>query len=88
MDNTAITKDFDKILGTEYLECFDEIRKKMMLMSYYKYGSIKDNYQKFKCMDAIGNIEKRLKKYRLPTESGSCELAGFSIGELRRGTNL
>lgn len=105
-------KDFDKILKTEYSERFDQIRRNMMIVSYFKYGPMKENYEKFKCMDAIGNLEKRLEKYKetgntefladvanfamiefmypsikgakySPTESGSCELAGFSINELR-----
>ena len=105
-------KDFNKILKTEYSEKFDEIRKGMMVMSYFKYGSMRENYEKFKCMDAIGNIEKRLEKYKetgntefladianfamiefmypsiegakyTPTDSGACEIAGFSINEIR-----
>ena len=55
-------KDFEQILKTEYSERFDQIRKNMMVMSYYKYGPMKDNYDKFKCMDALGNIEKRIAK--------------------------
>lgn len=100
------------ILKTEYSEIFDKIRKNMMIASYFKYGSIRENYEKYKCMDAIGNIEKRLAKYRetgntefladianfamiefmhpsIPgakytqTDSGACEIAGFSINEIR-----
>lgn len=105
-------KDFDKILKTEYSERFDKIRKGMMVMSYFKYGAMCENYEKFKCMDALGNIEKRLEKYKetgntefladianfamiefmypsiegakyTPTDSGACEIAGFSINEIR-----
>ena len=105
-------KEIEEILNTEYSERFDKIRKDMMVMSYYKYGPMKDNYDKFKCMDAIGNIEKRLEKYRqtgntefladvanfamiefmypsiegaayVPTDSGACDIAGFSINEIR-----
>jgi len=50
--------DINQILKTEYSERFDEIRKKMMVMSHYKYGPMRENYEKFKCMDALGNIEK------------------------------
>lgn len=32
-----------EILKTEYSERFDELRKKMMCMSFYKYGHVKDN---------------------------------------------
>lgn len=105
-------KDFDKILKTEYSERFDKIRKGMMVMSYFKYGAMRENYEKFKCMDALGNIEKRLEKYKetgntefladianfamiefmypsiegakyTPTDSGACEIAGFSINDIR-----
>lgn len=73
-------KDLEKILKTEYSEKFDDIRKKMMIMSYYKYGLLKDNYDKFKCMDAIGNMRKIIEKY---IESGACEVVGFGINEIR-----
>lgn len=56
-------KDRNDILKTEYSEKFDDIRKNMMIMSYYKYGSVNDNYNKYKCIDAIGNIKVRLQKY-------------------------
>lgn len=75
-------KDLEKILKTEYSEKFDDIRKKMMLMSYYKYGPMKDNYDKFKCMDAIGNMKKRIDKY---IETGNTEfladVANFAMIE-------
>lgn len=63
-------KDFEQILKTEYSDRFDQIRKNMMVMSYFKYGLMKDNYDKFKCMDALGNIEKRIAKYK---ETGNTE---------------
>ena len=75
-------KDFDKILKTEYSNTFDDIRKKMMIMSYYKYGPMKDNYEKYKCMDALGNIQKRIEKYK---ETGNTEfladVANFAMIE-------
>ena len=75
-------KDLEKILKTEYSEKFDDIRKKMMIMSYYKYGPLKDNYDKFKCMDAIGNMKKRIEKY---IETGNTEfladVANFAMIE-------
>lgn len=105
-------KDFNEILETEYCEEFDEIRKKMMIMSYFKYSLAKDNYEKYKSINAIENIKKRLEKYEetkntefladvanfamlefmfpsiegakyTPTDSGACELQGFSINEIR-----
>ena len=104
--------EYDKILKTEYSERFDKIRKDMMVMSYFKYGPLKDNYGTYKCMDAIGNIKKRLAKYEetgntefladlanfamiefmnpsisgakyTPTDNGACDIAGFSINEIR-----
>lgn len=108
-----MNKDFEKILKTEYSHRFDEIRKRMMVASYFKYGAMQENYEKFKCMDALGNIEKRLAKYRetgntefladianfamiefmypsipgaryIPTDDGACDIAGFSINEIRK----
>lgn len=105
--------DLSNILKTEYSERFDQIRKYMMVMSYYKYGPLKDNYDKYKCMDALGNIEKRIQKYKetgntefladvanfamiefmypsiqgaryTPTDSGACDISGFSINEIRQ----
>lgn len=51
-----MSKSINDILKTEYSEKFDKIRKNMMVVSYFKYGSMKDNYDKFKCMDELGNI--------------------------------
>lgn len=105
-------KDFEKILKTEYSERFDEIRRNMMVMSYFKYGSLRDNYGKYKCMDALGNLKKRIEAYEKtgntefladvanfamiefmnpsvpgaayqPTDSGTCDIVGFSINEIR-----
>ena len=74
--------DIKRILKTEYSELFDKIRKNMMIVSYFKYGPIADNYERYKCMDALGNIEKRLAKYR---ETGNTEfladVANFAMIE-------
>lgn len=107
-----MNKSIKDILKTEYSEKFDEIRKNMMVVSYFKYGAMKENYEKFKCMDALGNIEKRIQKYietgntefladvanfamiefmypsiqgarYIPTDSGACDISGFSINEIR-----
>ena len=56
----AIGKFKEDILRTEYSEKFDNIRKNMMIVSYYKYGPLKDNYGKYKCMNAIENLKIRL----------------------------
>ena len=75
-------KDMDEILKTEYCEKFDDIRKKMMVTSYFKYGPLKGNYGTYKCMNAIENIRKRLDKY---IETGNTEfladVANFAMLE-------
>ena len=72
----------EKILKTEYSEKFDKIRKDMMIMSYYKYGPLKDNYGTYKCMNAIENLKIRLNKY---LETGNteylCDVANFAMLE-------
>lgn len=77
-----MSKAIEDILKTEYSERFDKIRKDMMVMSYYKYGPMNENYDKFKCMDALGNIEKRIQKYK---ETGNTEfladVANFAMIE-------
>lgn len=82
LEKALKNKDFDTILKYEYSEKFDAIRKNMMIMSCYKYGSLKDNYDNYKCMDAIGNIKKRLEKYE---ETGNTEfladIANFAMIE-------
>ncbi len=105
-------KSIKDIMETEYSEKFDKIRKEMMVTSYYKYGPLKENYEKFRCMDALGNIEKRIQRYKetgntefladaanfamiefmypsikgakyIPTDSGSCDIAGFGVNEIK-----
>jgi len=72
----------DTILATEYSEKFDKIRKDMMIMSFYKYGPLQDNYKKHKTINAIGSLEKRLQKYK---ETGNTEfladIANFAMIE-------
>ena len=78
----AIGKFKDDILKTEYSERFDDIRKNMMIMSYYKYGSLKDNYSKYKCLNSLENLKIRLNKY---LETGNTEyladVANFAMIE-------
>lgn len=69
-EKTCKLQGFESILKTEYSERFDEIRKKAMISSFYKYGPVKDNYGKYKCMDALGNLLKRVEKYK---ETGNTE---------------
>ena len=35
----------DELLKTQYSEKFDEIRKKMMVTSFYKFGDVRQNYE-------------------------------------------
>lgn len=74
--------ELDKILKTEYCEEFDKIRKNMMVMSYYKYGPLRDNYKKNKTVDAIKSLEMRLAKYK---QTGNTEyladIANFAMIE-------
>jgi hypothetical protein len=74
--------NLDDILKTEYSAKFDEIRKNQMLVSYFKYGPLKANYDKYKCIDALGSLEIRLAKYR---ETGNTEfladVANFAMIE-------
>lgn len=51
--------EINEILSSEYSERFDEIRKNMMVVSYYKYGAIKDNYKIYKTIDAVGSLVKK-----------------------------
>lgn len=74
--------EIDNILKTEYSEQFDRLRKNMMVVSYYKYGPLKDNYKKHKTINAIGSLKKRLAKYE---ETGNTEfladIANFAMIE-------
>lgn len=51
------------ILKTEYSERFDTLRKAAMETSYHKYGPLKKNYEEYACMDAVGNLKRRLEEY-------------------------
>lgn len=73
--------EIEKILQTEYSEEFDKLRKNRMVISYYKYGSIANNYGE-SLINAIENLEIRLKKYK---ETGNTEylvdIANFAMIE-------
>ena len=51
------------ILDSEYSTNFDELRKKMMVMSYYKYGPVSANYKTEKTIQAIASLKRRLEMY-------------------------
>lgn len=68
------------IKDDEYSERFDEIRQKMMHMSYFKYGSTKINYPNN--IDAIASLEKRLEVYKTTGNTEYlCDIANFAMIE-------
>lgn len=83
---TEYSKKFDELMSSEIQgeidPHFNELRKNMMVVSFYKYGPVRDNYEKHKCMDTIGNMKKRLQKYK---ETGNTEfladVANFAMIE-------
>jgi hypothetical protein len=72
----------EQILKQEYSERFDKLRQNMMIMSFYKYGALSENYKTEKTINAIGSLEKRLQKYK---ETGNTEfladIANFAMIE-------
>lgn len=74
--------DPNDILSTEYSPAFDEIRKKLMVTSYFKYGPMRANYKTEKAIDAMKSLEKRLQRYR---DTGNTEfladVANFAMIE-------
>lgn len=53
----------NNLLNTEYSERFDNIRKNMVLTSYFKYGKASKNF-KGDYVDALGCIDMCLKKFK------------------------
>lgn len=72
---------YDEILKTEYSERFDDLRKKAMVTSFYKYGKASINYNQ-NYIDAIESLKLRLQKYE---ETGNTEflvdVANFAMLE-------
>ena len=54
-----------KVLATEYSERFDQIRKNMMVVSFYKYGPVGANYGTDKAINGIKSLERRLVQYMI-----------------------
>ena len=67
---------------TEYSEKFDEIRKKMMLTSYFKFGAVKDNYKTIGGLKAIPSLKAKLQEFE---DTGNTEfladVANFAMIE-------
>ena len=61
--------NYDPLLKTEYSEKFDEIRKGLVIQSYYKYGKASRNCVSGN-VDAIGSLEKCIAKFK---ETGNTE---------------
>lgn len=53
----------ERILSTEYNTQFDELRKKMMVMSYYKYGQVEEN-AKSGLSDFIKSLDIRYQAFK------------------------
>lgn len=51
------------ILSHEYSEEFDKLRKNRVEVSFYKYGSARDNFGSGR-VDAIGSLELCLEKFK------------------------
>lgn len=78
-------KTREEILKTEYSYRFDEIRKDMMEVSYYKYGPLQKNYEEHKCMDAIANAKKRIEMYeRTGNTEYLADVANFCMIEFMK----
>lgn len=67
-----MTPETEKILSTEYSEKFDELRKKQMTTSFYKYGYLRDNATTG-AVDYVKSMEIRLQKYK---DTGNTEFLG------------
>ena len=55
-------REFEEILKTEYSEKFDTLRKKMMLMGYYKYGPLSKNIEN-EAYDIEESLKMRLEAF-------------------------
>lgn len=60
----------EMIWANEYSERVDELRKNRVKMSFYKYGSAKDNFTLAGGVDAVKTHELCVKKYQ---ETGNAE---------------
>ncbi len=55
-------KSIQEIISTEYSIEFDELRKKMMVMGFYKYGPLKDNIDN-QAYDMLDSLKVRLEHF-------------------------
>lgn len=68
-----------EILKTEYSEEFDERRKALLCVSFYKYGPVRKNFATGN-VDAIATLKKCLEKFE---ETGNteylCDVANYAM---------
>lgn len=57
--------NFDPLIKTEYSEKFDEIRKGLVVQSYYKYGKASRNFVSGN-VDAIGSLKNASQNLKKP----------------------
>jgi hypothetical protein len=71
----------EKILSTEYSEHFDLLRKNRMVVSFHKYGPVKENYGN-KLVKAVDNLRVRLGLYdRTGNTEYLADVANFAMIE-------
>ena len=71
----------EQILKTEYSEHFDQLRKNRKIVSFHKYGPVRENYGN-KLVNAIQNLEKRLELYKKTGNTEYlCDVANFAMIE-------
>ena len=80
-----LDNEFKEILSTEWDYRFEELQKKAMIMSFYKYGAMSKNHSKEdNHMDAVANLKKRLEMYE---KTGNTEflvdVANFAMIEFK-----
>ena len=63
MNNNHMKIDMKEIFKQEYSEKADKIRKNMVLMSFYKYGSAKKNFAEGR-VDAFKSAEKCMEAFK------------------------
>lgn len=70
------------LLNAEYSFKFDKIRQDMMRISYFKFGSVEQNYKIVNGLNAIESLKQKLEEYE---ETGNTEfladVANFAMIE-------
>ena len=78
----------EMILQTEYCPRFDELRKNRMVVSFYKYGPLIDNYKNEKCMDVLVILKQELKLMKTGNTEFLVDAANFCMIEFYVHTNI